>query len=489
MKNVVIGREKELKILDGMVKSKKAEFLAIYGRRRVGKTFLIKNWVQKKSTIFFRATGKQGGSLKEQIRHVTDEIGNAFYNGARLESKKNWSETFAMLTEGIAQIKEKNKPITLFFDEFPWMATKKSKLLQALDHSWNHIWSNDSRIKLIICGSSSSWIVKNIVNNKGGLHNRITKNMRLEPFNLRQTKEYLESIGVTLNNNHIMQIYMVTGGIPYYLSHIEPGLSASKIIGGLAFHKDALLLNEFNNLYSSLFENSEKYVDLIKIIGKKRYGISQSELIKKSKYFSKGGRITEKLAELEQAGFIMSFIPYQHNRQGIYYRLIDEYTLFYFSWIEPIKSKLKKEDLNSSYWENIQKLPAWKIWAGLSFEALCFKHITQIRNALEISSDAMVDSWRYAPRDTKESGAQIDLLFDRNDNAITLCEIKYTNSAFQIDKSFLLSLNKKEFVFRECTHTKKQLFWAVISANGIKKYSIEKSSSISVVTSDSFFSE
>lgn len=487
MTSKIVGREKELKILDVLVNSKKPEFLAVYGRRRVGKTFLIKNGIKKKNTVFFRATGKRGGLLKEQIRHVTDEIGNAFYNGVRLESKKNWSETFAMITEAITQIKEKNKPIILFFDEFPWMATKKSKLLQALDHAWNHVWSNDPRIKLIICGSSSSWIIKNIVNNKGGLHNRITKNMRLEPYNLHETKEYLNSIGVKLNNNHITQIYMVTGGIPYYLSYIEPGLSASKIIGSLAFHKDALLLNEFNNLYSSLFEHSEKYIDLIKIISKKRYGISQSELIKKSKYFSKGGRITEKLTELEQAGFIMSFIPYQHNRQGIYYRLIDEYTLFYFSWIEPIKSKLKKEDLDSLYWESIQKLPAWKTWGGLSFEALCFKHITPIRNALKISADAMVDSWRYTPRDSKESGAQIDLLFDRNDDAITLCEIKYSSNIFQIDKTFLSSLENKERVFKECTRIKKQLFWAIIAANGIKKYSANKEFPLLVVTSDELF--
>ncbi len=177
-------------------------------------------------------------------------------------------------------------------------------------------------------------------------------------------------MGINLTHNHIIQIYMVTGGIPYYLSHIRKNSSAAQVIGALAFSKDSPLLNEFSNLYSSLFENSEGYVDLIRIIGKKWQGISQAEIIEKSKYFSKGGRITKRLQELEQAGFIISFIPFQHKRQGIYYRLIDEYTIFYFAWLEAIRGKLKKSDLSASYWEALQKLPAWKSWSGQSSLAM-----------------------------------------------------------------------------------------------------------------------
>jgi AAA+ ATPase superfamily predicted ATPase len=490
MADLIIGRNREIKILEDILSSNKAEFLTVHGRRRVGKTFLIKNFMKKEDVIFFRVTGMKDASFRKQIRHVTDEIGITFYRGVRLEAKKDWSETFALLTDAMRQVEEKNKPIFLFFDEFPWMATKKSLLLQTLDHYWNHVWSDDRRIKLIICGSASSWIINKIVNNKGGLHNRVTKNIRLEPFNLKETKDYLTHLNISLNNSHIIHIYMVTGGIPYYLSHIERGLSAAQIIGSLAFHRDSLLLNEFGNLYSSLFEDPEKYIDLMRIICKKWQGVSQSEIIKKSKYFSKGGRITKKLQELEQAGFIISFIPYQHKRQGIYYRLIDEYTLFYFYWIEAIRNKLKKGDLNSSYWETIQKLPAWKTWAEYAFEALCFKHLSHIRNALGISSDAMVDSWRYTPRKgTQEEGAQIDLLFDRNDDSITLCEIKYMNGQFIIDKHVLSSLDRKAAVFKERTRTKKQLFWAIIAANGLKKTPYSEKLAVSVVTVDELFKQ
>lgn len=489
MADSMIGREREIKILEEILSSDKPEFLTVHGRRRVGKTFLIKNLMKKKEVVFFRVTGMKDASFKKQIRHVTDEIGNAFYKGVRLETKKDWHETFFLLTEAFQQVQAKNKSIVLFFDEFPWMATKKSLLLQVLDHYWNHVWSDNARIKLIICGSASSWIVNKIVNNKGGLHNRVTKNIRLEPFNLKETEDYLTSLGAHLNHQHIIQIYMVTGGVPYYLSHVEKGLSAAQIIGRLAFGQGSLLLNEFGNLYAALFENSEGYIDLIRIIAKKRQGVSQSTIIQQSKYFSKGGRITQRLQALEQAGFIMSFIPYQHKRQGIYYRLVDEYTLFYFYWIEAIRNKLKKSDLNASYWETIQKLPAWKAWSGYAFEALCFKHLAQIRKALGIGVDAMVDSWRYTPRTgSHEEGAQIDLLFDRNDDSITLCEIKYTHGLFMVDKDIAASLESKAKIFKEHTRTKKQLFWAIITTHGLKKTSYSEKLAISVVTSDDLFS-
>ncbi len=487
MSEHIVGRQREIKIIEEMLSSSKPEFLTVYGRRRIGKTFLIKNVVKAKEVIFLQATGIKGGSFRKQIRHVTDEIGNTFYKGIRLEVKKDWFETFSLLTEAIKQVEDKSKAIVLFFDEFPWMATKKSQLLQALDHYWNHVWSDNARIKLIICGSSSSWIISKIVNNKGGLHNRITKNIRLEPFNLRDTRNYLISQGIKLNNTHIAQIYMVTGGVPYYLAHVNKGLSSAQAIGNLAFIKDSLLLREFDNLYSSLFENSEAYIDLMRIIYKKRSGISQTEIIEKSKYFSSGGRITKKLEELEESGFVISFVPYQHIKKGIFYRIIDEYTVFYFYWIEPIRAKLKKSDLDSSYWETIQKLPSWKSWSGYAFEAVCFKHLSQIRKALNIGSDAMVDSWRYSPRKEDQKGAQIDLLFDRNDDAITLCEIKYTNEPFVLDKSIVSSLENKSRILKEQTRTKKQLFWAIISANGLKNNDYAKKIINGVVTLDDFF--
>ena len=312
---------------------------------------------------------------------------------------------------------------------------------RALDYYWNQHWSNDKRIKLIVCGSSASWIIHKIINNKGGLHNRITRKIYLEPFTLSDTKRFLENQGIKLKNQQILMIYMVTGGVPYYLSYIEKGLSAAQIIEKLAFTEKGVLLEEFDNLFSSLFDHSEVYIQLIKTIANRRYGIGQRELLQTIGTSVMGSVGIKALKDLEETGFIMSFMPHYHKRQGIYYRLIDEYTYFYLKWIEPIKKTLQRKSLDKGNWQAMQKTPEWHNWLGYAFEAICYKHISAIRKALSISPDAIANAWRYVPRKSeKDRGAQIDLLFDRQDDAITLCEIKYSDDPFVITKEYVESV-------------------------------------------------
>ena len=253
----IFGRQEELETLEYVFKSKKPEFVALYGRRRVGKTYLIRQAsMQQKEAVFFNVTGSQGGKLREQITHFVVKLSEVFYGGVSLLVPKTWDEAFELLTKAIEGV-SKNKKVILFFDELPWMATKWSRLLETLDYYWNQYWSDDPRIKLIICGSSASWIIQKVINNRGGLHNRITQNMPLDPFTLKETKQYLDSQGVRLKNQQILLIYMVTGGVPYYLSHIQKGLSAAQIIEDLAFTKKGVLFGEFDSLFSSLFEHSD----------------------------------------------------------------------------------------------------------------------------------------------------------------------------------------------------------------------------------------
>lgn len=484
----VIGREDEQHVLDDFLKSNRPEFLAIYGRRRIGKTFLIKNFFKdKKNAIFFNTTGSKEGTIFEQISHFTKEIGSIFYHGISLKQGKNWDETFEILTKAINTL-EKNKKIVLFFDEFPWMATRKSKLLQTLDYYWNQHWSDDKRIKLIICGSSASWIIDKIINNKGGLHNRITRQMFLEPLNLSDTKQFLNDQGIKLNNKHLLQIYMMMGGVPYYLSQLKKGLSAAQIIEQIAFRKKSLLLNEFENLFSALFNSYEICEDIIRIIAQHQQGIGQEELFKKFHKNIKGKLGLTKLKELEDAGFIISFKSHFHERRGIYYKLVDEYTLFYLKWIEPVKNTLLKKNLSIGYWEKHQGSATWHSWSGLAFESLCYKHLSQIRKALELSPTAIPNTWRYAPlKGSQENGAQIDLLFDRQDDSITICEIKYTEQPFSIDKEYAKKLQQKIDVFKKITKTTKQIFLAMISANGLKKTMYSEELVDGVVTLDDLF--
>ncbi|HSW93523.1 MAG TPA: ATP-binding protein [Gammaproteobacteria bacterium] len=483
-----IGRNEEKIVLDDFFKSDYPEFLAIYGRRRIGKTFLIKQSFTGQDCFFFNVTGVQNGKLDTQINRFTQEVGRIFYQGAEIKERDNWIDTFDLLSGAIDKIVPKDKKIVLFFDEFPWMATHKSGLLQALEHRWNHTWSNDQRIKLIICGSSASWIIKKIINNKGGLHNRITRKIHLMPFNLRDTGALLENQKINLNHKQITELYMMTGGVPYYLLPVEKNQSAAQIIDKLAFQQNSLLFNEFDNLFSSLFENSGNYIELLRIIAKSRSGIGQEEIIGQSDEISRGGRTIDRLKELEDTGFIISFMPHLHKKRGRYYRLIDEYTLFYLDWIEPIKNSLQKNSLQPGYFREKHSSPAWHSWAGYAFESICYKHLSQIRKKLDISPSAVANGWRYVPlKRSKESGAQIDLLFDRDDDSITICEIKYTTEPFIITKSYAENLKNKIAVFKDKTRTKKQIFLAMISASGIKNTIYSEEMVQGVVTLEDLF--
>lgn len=485
-------REEEVAILEQLYNSDKPELLALYGRRRVGKTFLVRTFFsEKENTIFFNSTGMKEGKQFEQIANFTEEIGDTFlYEGARLEAGKNWRETFRILTNTI-RATPPTKKIVLFFDEFPWMATKNSRLLQTLDYFWNQHWSKDRRIKLILCGSSASWIIDKVVHNKGGLHNRLTREMALEPLNLRDTKKFLKGNGVSLTNKQVMNLYMVTGGIPYYLSAIDKHLSVIQNIEKLAFKRQGLLVEEFDKLYASLFDDYEVYEEIIRTIASHKYGIGQNELFQEVDPTLKGKAGLRKLNGLIKSSFIASFKPMGHTKRGIYYKVIDEYSLFYLAWIEPLKETLLARSLKQGYWEQQQNSPKWYTWSGYAFEAICYKHIGQISDALKLSPTAIPYTWRYVPRKgSSEQGAQIDLLYDREDDAITLCEIKLTEKPFVIDKQYAEQLKRKIEVFRRVTGTKKQIFLVIISANGIKRntYSDELISGV-VTLNDLFKSE
>ncbi|TAK78182.1 MAG: AAA family ATPase, partial [Gammaproteobacteria bacterium] len=322
MKAMIIGREAEQKILQKIHHSSRAEFLAIYGRRRVGKTYLIKQYFSSQPCYYFQITGVKDGSMKEQLYEFTRTMEKVFYHpGTTLKEPHSWMQGLEMLTHAIEKYSE-GKKIILFFDELPWLATKRSRLLQALDYYWNTKWVDNPKMRLIVCGSAASWIIENIISNKGGLHNRITAQLRLEPFSLNETKNFLKYRGITLSDKQILHIYMVVGGIPHYLNQIEKSLSAAQNIDKLCFNKNGILFNEFNNLIPALFDDAEVHKEFIRVIAKQRYGIERRELLKKLKMPS-GGRFNQRLIELEEAGFIISFKPYGHLKRGHYYRIND----------------------------------------------------------------------------------------------------------------------------------------------------------------------
>ena len=463
---VIVGRDQETQILETVLASNKAQFLALYGRRRIGKTHLIKNFFGDKGA-YFEVTGLKNGKMSTQLEIFTKALSKCFYNDVDLSVPSSWLDAFKLLTKHVRSVPS-DQPFIIFFDELPWLATKRSGFLEALDHYWNTEWVNDNNLKLIVCGSAAAWMLDKIINDKGGLHNRLTRKILLRPFNLRQTEQFLQAKKFKLSHKNILDIYMITGGVPYYLEFLDRSLSVNQNINQLCFSQNSPLISEFTQIFSSLFDESDSHAKIIRTIAEKRYGMDRDEIIKSTK-ISSGGYINKKLSELEAAGFIRGYTPYGNMKKEKYYRIIDEYSLFYLNWIEPhLKTGY---DFPSNYWSNILTTPKWQSWAGYSFEGICMKHVDQIQKALHFENTvAMPSSWRYCPnRRSDEQGAQIDLLFDRNDDAITLCEIRYSKQEYHLDKASAKNISNKADQFRAQTKTKKQIFVTLITTYGVKQ--------------------
>jgi hypothetical protein len=461
----IFARLKEIKLLDGLYSSGRPEFLAVYGRRRVGKTFLVREFFKTKG-LYFAITGVKDAAPAKQLKNFSAEFERVFGSFKDTEQPKNWHEAFKALRIAIESVKGSDR-IILFFDELPWLATPRSGFLQDLDYFWNRYLSDDPRIILVVCGSAASWMIKKVVNNKGGLHGRLTAEIRLLPFDLKETEEFLKLQGIVLNRKAIIDIYMAIGGIPKYLNYIQKGQSALQIVSHLCF--GGPLTDEFNELYAALFENYQKHVSIVKVLSKHHGGLSKSE-IARAVGLSEGGGMNLILEELEQSGFILAIRCFEKQKKDVVYRLIDEYSLFYLKWIQ----KSKDDNLSipdEKFWISLFNSPTGQAWAGYAFETLCFKHLSNIKVALGISGVLTSSSgWIYkARKDSNDRGAQIDLLIDRADNCINLCELKYCNDEFLVSKLYDKELREKRAIFTEKTQTKKSIFLTLISPYGVKQ--------------------
>jgi hypothetical protein len=466
MSATIVGRAREQLELRDAFASKSAEFMAIYGRRRVGKTFLVVNYFQSLNAVYFQTTGIKNSPTDTQLARFATELGHTFYQGAPIERPADWMRALEQLTRAM-ELQPAGGKIVLFFDELPWLATHKSGLLAALEYFWNRHWSHDVRVKLIVCGSSASWIIKKIIKNRGGLHNRVTRRIHLQPFSLQETAAFLKHMGNPLNRERTLKTYMTIGGIAFYLKQLKKGRSLDQNTANLLFNPEGALFDEFTEIFASLFDHAESHEELVRIAASRREGVSRREIETRNKLTGKGGMLSRRLKDLEAAGFIASHVPFGKKKRGAVYRVSDEYCAFYLTWIDPIKDKLKS-DTGANYWLSNLKTPKYHGWLGYAFENVCYKHLSPIRRKLGMEGFAPASMWRHSPpKRSGGDGAQIDLLFDRDDDAITLCEIKYTDKPFLIDKACARSLLEKESIFAKITGTKKQLFLAMVSAHGV----------------------
>lgn len=459
----IIGRTVELSLLQEYLNSERSEFIAVYGRRRVGKTFLIRKAAQEQFAFFM--TGVYKATKSEQLTNFA--IALQKYSGKEQFSiQKNWILAFYELSRYLETLPEGKKVI--FIDELPWMDTAKSGFIAALENFWNSwaVLRND--VKLIVCGSATSWMINNLIKSKGGLHNRLTHHLMLKPFTLHETENYFKTYGFGFSRKQITECYMAMGGIPYYFSMMDKSLSAAQNIDNLFFSDNAPLKEEFNDLYRALYKNASPHIAIVTALATKQMGLNRKELLNLTK-ITDNGAFGIVLEELEQCGFIRTYEPFSNKtsatisrqRNNVMYQLVDFYTLFYFNFIRQNRYR------DEHFWTSSYNSPAHNSWAGISFEMLCLNHLNQIKQSLGISDvQTFVCSWRG--KNEGGSGAQIDLIIDRKDDTINICEMKFAKAEYEITKDYEEKLTNKINTFATATGTRKTLLLTLITTFGIK---------------------
>ena len=457
MVNKLIGRKNECERLQKCLDTNSAQLIIIYGRRRVGKTFLINQFFNGR--FDFKVTGLYNEPKETQIKAFMAELNAQTQKNEPMPS--DWLDAFMLLKEYIKNLPKTEKHI-VFFDEFPWFDTARSGFLPAFEWFWNDWGSTQDNLILIICGSATAWMVENIDNNKGGLFNRQTARLYLEPFTLKETEEYLKSRNIEWARYDIAECYMIMGGIPFYLSQLDSDLDYTQNIDNLFFRKRAVLWDEFSHLYNTLFSNSEQYIKVVEALSTKRIGLTKAEIHEKTKLPSNGA-FSKVLENLVSSGFVRVYPYFGDKKTKTLFQLSDYFTMFYYKFI---KNQAGKDE---NFWTNGLGNPSRNAWAGFTFEQLCKDHIKQIKKKLGVSGVLTQEASWFLTGNDEQKGTQIDMLIDRNDRIINICEMKFSVNEFEIDKEYQENLINKIESFRKTTGTKKTLQLTFISTFGVKK--------------------
>lgn len=464
MKPLIVGRIKEIERLEKYMKSDRSEFIAVYGRRRVGKTFLIKELFDHRFT--FRLTGKENARLYEQLMNFSYAMSDYF---GEEHVPDSWTEAFHTLSKAIERKPAGTKII--FIDELPWFDTPKANFISALEYFWNGWACYRTDIKLIVCGSATSWMLNKLINARGGLHNRVTHQMRISPFTLKETEQYFRHYGFNYERAEIIDAYMAVGGVAYYLSLFEQDKSVAQNLQALCFTEGGEIMDEFDRLYRSLFKQADFHLSIIQALSLVGKGMTRLDLISKNK-LPNNGKLTNILKELEMCELIRSYIPFGKTKKDKLYQLIDPFSLFHLRFIKG------NRHFEQDHWLHLIGTGEYHAWCGYAFEIVCLHHITQIVNGLGIGGILHTPcSWIYRPTEAVRGnensdedlkrGAQIDLLIDRNDKAITICEMKYAENEYEISKAYDKLVQDRLRTFRKVTKTTKTLALAYVTPQGL----------------------
>ena len=450
MSRKIVGRSLEKEKLEEALYSHRSELVAIYGRRRIGKTHLIREFYSEYFTFSF--TGLRNGTRNDQIENFMIEF-NEITSKYKDEKPENWLQAFNILKQYLKTLRKTKKKKVIFIDEFPWVDTMRSGFLPAFENFWNAYCTTRDDLIVVVCGSAASYMVKKIIRNRGGLHNRITRKIKLEPFKLAEVKDFFANKKINLPDIEILKIYMAFGGIAEYLEHVQSGDSSVTAIDRICFQKGAQLEYEFEEVFKSLFDEGSYHEQIIEALAQgPKKGMTRNEILKNQNLKS-GGQFSKSLMELIESGFIEKYQSIQSRKKTTIYRIFDEFCLFHLQFIASNKG---------NNWAQIYKQTNYSTWSGYSFEMICYKHIESIKKALKCDQ---IDSKNYSWSNKK---AQIDLVIDRNDNTTNLCEIKFYNDIFTIDADYAKKLRRKETQYKESTKTKKGISTIMMTTWGIK---------------------
>lgn len=474
MNELIIGREAELKQLQNSFESNEAQLVIVYGRRRVGKTFLINHFFNRR--FDFKLTGEFKADMQAQLDNFHSELKR--HSNVDCPKPKDWREAFWQLRDYTDTLSENEKHI-FFFDEMPWLDTPKSGFLAAFEYFWNSYGSSKDNLMCIVCGSATSWMVENIDQNKGGLFNRQTCRIYLEPFNLYETEKYLESKDISWNRYTITQAYMILGGIPYYLKQLDKELTFDANIDNLFFRKRAELWDEYEHLYNTLFSSNGNYTKIVETLSEKRQGYTRSEISEKTK-IADNSKLTKILHNLVDSGFVRAYPYFGNRKHNTFYQLADYFTLFYFKFVKDNYGK------DERFWSNSLDNPSRTAWEGFTFEQICKDHFRQIKKKIGISGILSSESGWSVPATEEHSGVQIDMLIDRRDKVISVCEMKFADNEYQISKEYDEKLRNKMSIFRTVTKTKKALQLVMITTYGITRGMYSNRVQCQVVLDDLF---
>ena len=466
MKDLIVAREQEQLIFNQLLTEPTAQFLAVYGRRRVGKTFLIREFFENRFAFMHTAVSPM--ELKEKDKKLLyriqlDEFAASLakYGYEDTTPIENWFDAFHRLERLLDAKRKTKKKMVVFIDELPWLDTPRAGFLSAFEHFWNGWGAGKHNLLLIVCGSATTWMLDHLVNSKGGLYGRTTREMHIHPFSLAETESYFNRRGVTMDRYDLVQTYMMMGGVPYYMSCFQPGKSLAQNIDNLFFEENGFLQTEYDRLFTSLFANNEGYRKIIELLGGNRYGLCRETIAEKTGITS-GGTLSKMLKALVKSDLITTYYNFSESKHNLYYKLTDMFCLFYLGFVQKHPSNSK------SFWYDNQNAPKLNAWRGRAFEDVCFVHQKQIRTALGINGvHAEIYPW-HTTSNAKNQGAQVDMLIERADRVVNLCEMKFTQTYFTIDKDYDLKLREKMSVLSGKIGNRKNIQLTLVTTYGLK---------------------